>query len=119
MTVDDNCPVDPAGQCELEIINAVTPSTIDGINDYFRIINLDDPQCFLSNTVEIYNRWGILVYSVDNYDNNVRAFRGVSEGRATVDKGAELPTGTYFYILRYTTAKGITGEKDGYLYLTR
>ncbi|KAB1153510.1 T9SS type B sorting domain-containing protein, partial [Flavobacterium luteum] len=52
-------------------------------------------------------------------DNSTRVFRGISEGRATVNKSAELPTGTYFYIIQYTDGKGETFKKDGYLYLTR
>ena len=69
--------------------------------------------------VEIYNRWGVLVYETKNYDNLGRRFEGISEGRATVNKSAELPTGTYFYIIEYTTTDGQTVNKDGYLYLTR
>jgi hypothetical protein len=38
-------------------------------------------------------------------------------------KSAGLPTGTYFYILNYTSIEGTGGvtnnTKDGYLYLTR
>jgi hypothetical protein len=72
----------------------------------------------LPNTVEIYNRWGVLVYETKNYDNNTRRFEGISEGRTTVNKSSELPTGTYFYIIQWTDGtQKVT--KDGYLYLTR
>jgi len=69
--------------------------------------------------VEIYNRWGVLVFETRGYDNNTRVFRGVSEGRATLNKSAELPTGTYFYIIQYKTVEGSTVSKEGWLYLTR
>jgi hypothetical protein len=47
-------------------------------------------------------------------------FRGISEGRATVAKGQELPTGTYFYIINYTDKNGVAQKPlQGYLYLTR
>ena len=72
-----------------------------------------------TNKVEIYNRWGVLVYETEQYDNASRRFEGISEGRATVDKSAELPTGTYFYILQYTTSDGDTISESKYLYLTR
>jgi hypothetical protein len=38
------------------------------------------------NTVEIYNRWGVLVFERAGYNNDDRAFRGVSEGRVTSNK---------------------------------
>jgi gliding motility-associated-like protein len=91
----------------------------DGLNEFFNIENIENTECYLSNSVEIYNRWGVLVYDVQNYDNSSKAFRGVSEGRATVNKSAELPIGTYFYIIQYTTSDGDVVNKSGYLYLTR
>ncbi|MFA9187453.1 DUF7507 domain-containing protein [Flavobacterium magnesitis] len=102
--------------------NAFTPNG-DNINDNFVIDNIDDTLCYPENTVEIYNRWGILVYETKGYDNVNNSFKGYSEGRVTVDKSAGLPTGTYFYILNYT-AVGLQGEmipkkEQGYLYLTR
>jgi len=39
--------------------------------------------------------------------------------RVTIDKSAELPTGTYFYIIDIKTSSGNRISKDGYLYLTR
>jgi hypothetical protein len=85
----------------------------------FTIRNIDDFDCYPTNTVEIYNRWGILVYETNQYDNDSRAFRGISEGRVTLNKGAELPTGTYFYILNYTTKEGEAKHKEGYLFLNQ
>ncbi|MCF6133483.1 gliding motility-associated C-terminal domain-containing protein, partial [Flavobacterium wongokense] len=108
--------VDPCA--DLFVNNAFTPNG-DGINEYFNIDNIDKTECYPTNTVEIYNRWGILVYETKDYDNNTRKFIGVSEGRATVSKTEELPAGTYFYIIQATTIDGQTVNKDGYLYLTR
>jgi len=105
--------------CELILIhNAFTPNG-DGTNEYFDIENIEDTACYPTNSVEIYNRWGVLVYETKQYDNNTRKFIGVSEGRSTVSKSDELPTGTYFYIIQWTTTTGETVNKDGYLYLTR
>ena len=118
MTVDDNCTVEPAGTCIVIVHNAVTPN-LDGFNDFFFIENLEDTTCFPTNGVEIYNRWGVLVYETKQYDNNARVFKGESEGRLTVAKSSELPTGTYFYIINYTDAKGNNNHKEGYLYLTK
>jgi gliding motility-associated-like protein len=116
MNVNDDCIVLP---CDAIVIhNAFTPNG-DALNQYFSIENIENTECYTSNTVEIYNRWGVLVYDVENYNNNDRRFEGISEGRATLNKNAELPTGTYFYIINYTTVDGNVVNKSGYLYLTR
>lgn len=116
ITVDDDCLVLPS--CSLVVHNAITPNN-DGANDVFYIENIDDTNCFPTNTVEIYNRWGALVYETSQYNNSDRSFKGFSEGKTTVNKAEELPTGTYFYILRYTNTQRDTVTKDGYLYLSR
>jgi hypothetical protein len=47
-----------------------------------------------------------------------RAFKGLSEGRVTIDTSSGLPVGTYFYILNYTSVdndgKLVTNEMDTY-----
>ena len=116
MTVNDDCVIEP---CELIVVhNAFTPNG-DSFNQFFNIEHIEDTACYPTNKVEIYNRWGVLVYETKNYDNNTRRFEGISEGRSTVSKSEELPTGTYFYIIEWTTPTGETFNKDGYLYLTR
>ena len=113
--VDDTCVVKPCNS--LNIHNAVTPNG-DGMNEYFDIENITE-DCYKDNTVEIYNRWGVKVFDVDDYDNEIRVFRGLSEGRTTVKEASELPTGTYFYILKYKGSEGNYTTKNGYLYLSR
>jgi hypothetical protein len=109
------CVVLPASDCKILVHNAFSP---DGVNPTFVIDNIGDRSCIFTNTVEIYNRWGILVYETDQYDNTTRVFRGISEGRVTVDKSSALPTGTYFYIIKYSNKEG-DQHQEGYLYLTR
>jgi gliding motility-associated-like protein len=102
--------------------NAFSPNG-DGINEVFIIDNIDDTNCYPDNTVEIYNRWGVLVFDAQGYNNTTKAFRGFSEGRSTITQSSGLPTGTYFYILNYTSVDGNdkiqTNKKDGYLYLNK
>ncbi|RZJ33177.1 MAG: gliding motility-associated C-terminal domain-containing protein, partial [Flavobacterium sp.] len=107
-----------AGCGNIVIHNAFSPNG-DGLNEFFSIEHLEEFECYPTNKVEIYNRWGVLIYETRQYDNALNSFKGTSEGRATVAKSSELPTGTYFYILEYTTAEGKTVKKDGYLYLSR
>jgi uncharacterized repeat protein (TIGR01451 family)/gliding motility-associated-like protein len=102
--------------CKIEVFNAVSPNG-DGLNDVFYIRGLE---CYPDNTVEIYNRWGVLVFERSGYNNTDKAFKGISEGRVTVKQSEELPVGTYFYILKYKKDANTNAyEKAGYLYLNR
>jgi gliding motility-associated-like protein len=102
--------------------NAFSPNG-DGINDKFVIDNINDTNCYPDNSVEIYNRWGILVYSTKGYNNTSNAFDGNSNGRLTISQSSGLPAGTYFYILTYTSFDNNnaiqTNKKEGYLFLTK
>ncbi|MCB0466934.1 MAG: gliding motility-associated C-terminal domain-containing protein, partial [Aequorivita sp.] len=102
-----------------EIFNGITPNG-DGLNDYFQIVGIED---YGPNNVKIFNRWGVLVFETDGYggsDGKQNVFRGISEGRVTIQQNKELPTGTYFYILTFQTDNnpGKTSY-NGYLYINR
>ncbi|ENA1815782.1 gliding motility-associated C-terminal domain-containing protein, partial [Flavobacterium psychrophilum] len=97
------------------IYNGVTPNG-DGDNDVFYLENIEFMK---ESSVEIYNRWGVLVYEVSGYDNKEKSFKGISEGRVTLERGSLLPVGTYYYIVRYVDLKNESIEKAGYLHLTR
>ncbi|MCK4746265.1 MAG: gliding motility-associated C-terminal domain-containing protein, partial [Bacteroidales bacterium] len=64
----------------------ITPNG-DGSNDYWIISDID---YFTENSVEIYNRWGSMVYSAGPYNNSWN-------GRST--DGRVLPVGTYYYVI--------------------
>ena len=100
--------------------NAISPNG-DGINEKFIIDSIDDTVCYPDNTVEIYNRWGVLVFETKGYNNTSNFFDGTSQGRTTISQPTGLPTGTYFYILNYTSVasdgKIMMNKKDGYLYI--
>jgi len=97
---------------DLIVFNALSPND-DGINDTFHIKGIDK---YPDNTVEIYNRWGVKVYETKSYNESDNMFRGYSDGRATINRNEKLPTGTYFYILKYNNGqKGI--QQTGYLYI--
>jgi len=55
---------------------------------------------------------------MSGYDNNTNVFRGLSDGRATIDKDSELPVGVYFYVITYSKDGNIL-NKSGYLYINR
>ena len=54
---------------------------------------------------------------VSRYDNVSKVFRGISEGRVTINQSKGLPTGTYFYVVKYSDATGAVMDKSGYLHL--
>jgi gliding motility-associated-like protein len=120
MDINDDCKVLP---CKTIIVHNAFSSNEDGRNDYFQIENLEDNDCYRNIRLEVFNRWGVLVFEKDNYNNEGNAFRGYSEGRTTINKREGLPTGTYFYILSYETSDGLgkaqSVRKDGYLYLIK
>jgi gliding motility-associated-like protein len=112
--LEDDPTILPLNACKVTIYNAVSPDG-DGKNEIFKI---DGIECYANAYVQIYDRWGVLVYDAYNYDNNAVAFRGISEGRATVAKQKGLPDGTYFYVITYTTYLNEPVSKTGYLYLS-
>ncbi|MBS7231238.1 gliding motility-associated C-terminal domain-containing protein [Flavobacterium psychroterrae] len=120
MIINNDCKVLACGN--VIVHNAFSPNG-DGINDVFKIDSIDDITCYPENDVEIYNRWGILVFETENYNNITNVFDGVSRGRTTVKQSDGLPTGTYFYIINYKSLDGNNvlqnNKKDGYLYLSK
>ena len=85
--------------------NAFSPDG-DGINDVFKISG----QAMLDFKIEIYNRWGQMVYkSID-----------LSNGWDGTFKGKNLPTGTYVYKIK-TSKYGVEQElvKSGSVALVR
>lgn len=101
---------------DVVVYNAVSPDG-DGHNDYLIIDNI---QRFPNNSLEVYNRWGVKLYETTNYDSNGNVFKGISEGRGTMNKGEKLPSGTYYYVLKYDYTDGNGSRmvtKSGYLHL--
>ena len=87
---------------DFEIKTGFSPNG-DGVNDVFYIQGL---QQFPDNELQIFNRWGNQVFSVNGYKNN---WQGTFEDQI-------LPSGTYFYILKL----GAEAEPlKGYLQIQR
>jgi gliding motility-associated-like protein len=102
-------------ECDVTVYNFVSVDN-DGLNEIFTI---DGITFYPENNVQIFNRWGILVYEINGYNNADKSFGGRSEGRVTVEANSNLPEGTYYYVIKYTKPRsGIRMEKTGYLYLT-
>ncbi len=76
------------------IVYTIISPNGDGLNDTLVIEGLETSP---DNELFIYNRWGVEVFSMNNYDNS---FDGRSNGRLTIDGDAQLPVGTYYYVLK-------------------
>ncbi len=72
----------------IRIPNVITPNG-DGINDTWVIINIED---YPEAEIKVRNRWGNVVWKRDNGYNN--SWGGSNE------RGALLPTGTYYFEIR-------------------
>lgn len=78
---------------ELGIIPELVTPNGDGKNDIFEIKGLE---FYPDNELEVYNRWGNLVYSVNGYKND---WDGRPNAPFSTGTG-RLPAGVYFYILK-------------------
>lgn len=94
---------------DISVYNAISPNG-DGKNEELTIQYIDILPSTKSNKVTIFNRWGDVVFSIDNYDNQSRSFHGLN------NNGGELPTGVYYYRIDFT---GGQSSITGYLSLRR
>lgn len=99
----------------VEVFNVISPNG-DGIND---VLTIDKIEFFPNNTLEIVNRWGVLVYKVNGYNNSNTFFNGYANQGKVISKSKKLPTGTYFYKLQFKQEGNEASlTRTGYLYLT-
>ena len=105
----------------VDIVNKIVPYNGmsvdgDGKNDYFHIGGIEN---YPNNVVRIYNRWGVKVFEVSGYDNVTRVFKGISDGRVTVEASDKLPQGTYYYVIEYYDQNNNKQSEVGWLYLKK
>lgn len=94
------------GSEDVLVYNLFSPNN-DGVNDVFIIEGIN----LFSNSLEVYNRWGNIVYKRTNYQND---WNGVAEGSRIIRKGEKLPSGTYYYVLNLPDDNT---NKIGWLYI--
>jgi gliding motility-associated-like protein len=90
--------------CGIHVYSGFSPNN-DGNNDLWIVdyLELHHP-----NEVEIYNRWGDMVWHGVDYDNVNVVWNGRTQD------GTELPEGTYYWIIKEGTA-----TMKGWVELTR
>lgn len=89
---------------KLLVFNGFSPNG-DQVNDYWHILGIE---AYPDNTVQVFNRWGNLVFEQKGY-TNAQAWDGTWNGKA-------LPDGTYYYLV--DPGKG-SKIRSGYLELVR
>lgn len=94
----------------LNITNAISPNN-DGKNDVWHLKDLEHycSNCGKTAHVEIFDRWGDVVYQQDNYTNSNEKFEGLADSYKMYDNRKKLPSGTYFYIITIEGKKALTG----------
>jgi hypothetical protein len=98
------------------VINQLlTPDNGDQLNENLFSDNINQ---FPDNTVQIFNRWGVKVWETRGYNNQSNAFKGRSNGRATLKESNLLPVGVYYVILNYNH-NGQQRQQATYFYINR
>ena len=86
----------------------ITPNN-DGKNDFLVLEGIEQSS---NNLLQIFNRYGVLIYSKNNYQNE---FNGISNRSSVINKDSGLASGIYFYII---TMNDLRLKHQGYLYLS-
>ena len=80
--------LDLNGPCKIKVFTGVTLNN-DGINDQFTIDNIEE---FPKNKVQIFTRWGKMVFETSGYENGKNAWPQKGES-------GNYTSGTYFYVI--------------------
>lgn len=94
----------------IELGNYFLTPNGDGKNDFLVIDGIAESP---NNLLQIFNRYGVLVYYKENYNDE---FEGLSNRDMVVKGNIGLPSGVYFYII---ALKDLKIRHQGYLYLSQ
>ena len=97
-----------SAEFRLQIFNEFTPNN-DGFNDFFRVEGITQ----FNNTVEVYNRYGRMVYKAINYQND---WDGIANVNNVLNQGDHLASGTYYYVIQIPE---LDRNMSGWLQLAR
>jgi gliding motility-associated-like protein len=81
----------------------------DGLND---VLTIEGIEVSTNNVLQIYNRYGLLVYKKENYNNE---FDGYSNVELVIKRRSGLPSGIYFYVI---TFYDLRQKHQGYMYIS-
>lgn len=92
VVLNDDCIPLSCGAEDVVISRAVTTHA-DGKNDFFTITGVET--CGFTYEVQIFNRWGAMIYESTNYQND---WNGTAS-KASMGSSKYVPTGTYYYVV--------------------
>jgi len=93
----------------IELGNYFMTPNGDGQNDVLVIEGIEKSP---NNSLQIFDRYGVMVYSKDNYINE---FSGRSNRDTVIKRNSGLASGIYFYII---TLNDLRQKHQGYLYIS-
>lgn len=100
----------------LRVRPVLTPAEQDGNNDYVHITCIET----VRHRVEIYNRWGQIVFETEDYQNNDDVTPGSTTTWYGLNKsGQTFAEGVYYYILTYIDVDGNEKQLKGYINLLK
>lgn len=92
-SIDTLYAYDPEGTSFFEVPNVFTPNG-DDQNDIWRIVAIN-PTCIQS--IQIYDRWGTMVFSTNNY----------SEGWNGTFNNKPVPEGVFIYVIKFKSTEKV------------
>ncbi len=98
----------------LDVRKVITPDG-DGLNEKFVIFCSDVD--LIDNNLQIFNRWGQLVYRANDYD--CTDLGGINCFEGETNDGTILPEGPYYYIFEFTSLGGEQMQQRGSLTILR
>ncbi len=101
ISIKDTLAANATASTFVNIMYLFTPNN-DGVNDLWELPDLSN---WGTSDVKVYNRWGVLVFADNNYNNT---WDGTSGGTA-------VPAGAYFFIIKTQNA----GVKKGTVNIVR
>ena len=100
--------------CQLVANNLLTLND-NSLNDNLKIENIEN---FPINQIEIYNRFGEIVWKTEYYNNDTNTFKGRANVSGVYQKDSDLPTGTYYFLLKYYDSyRGKYTDLKSFLYI--
>ena len=96
--------------------DVITPNG-DGLNEAF-VITCSDGNEAIDNNLQIFNRWGQLVYRAADYDCSDED-RGLNCFEGKTNDGTILPEGPYYYIFEFRNMLGEEMQQRGSLTILR
>jgi hypothetical protein len=81
-------------------------------------LKIENIENFPINQIEIYNRFGEIVWKTEYYNNDSNTFKGRANVSGVYQKDSDLPTGTYYFLLKYYDSyRGKYTDLKSFLYI--